>query len=103
MKIRWRRLNETFTGAKGTVELAASKENGFVTITVKDNGVGIPEDKLIKLKKFGETKSSMGTQGEVGSGLGLKLCFQFVKLMESNLEVKSQVGSGTSLSFKLKI
>ena len=46
-----------FTGPNGTVELAAIKENGFVTITVKDNGVGIPEDKLIKLKKFVETKS----------------------------------------------
>jgi signal transduction histidine kinase len=91
-----------FTGLKGSVELIAAKTNDTVTITVKDNGVGIPEDKLTKLRKFGESKSSMGTHGEAGSGLGLKLCFQFLNLMESKLEVESVANAGTSFSFKLK-
>ncbi len=91
-----------FTRQQGKVELTASISNDFVTITVKDNGVGIPEDKLLKLKKLGETKSTMGTHGEAGSGLGLKLCFQFLNMMESNLEVESTLNGGTSFSFKLK-
>jgi len=90
-----------FTPAEGTISVEAKHEEGFIQILVKDNGVGIPLDKQGKLFSFGEFHSTSGTAGEPGTGLGLIICFEFIKKHGSKLNLASESGKGTSFIFEL--
>jgi signal transduction histidine kinase len=76
----------------------AAKENNFINITVKDNGIGINPDKLEKLFDLGYTYTSNGTAMEKGNGLGLLLCKEFVEKNKGKLQVESHPGKGSSFT-----
>ncbi len=90
-----------FTPAEGTISVEAVPEEEFIHIIVKDNGVGIPLDKHGKLFSFGEFHSTSGTAGEPGTGLGLIICFEFIKKHGRELSFSSESGKGTSFTFDL--
>jgi signal transduction histidine kinase len=91
-----------FTSDGGTIELIAQKDNALVNIQVCDTGVGIAEDKKDSLFKLDATqKSSFGTNGEKGLGLGLKIVYEFVNLNSGNLTVSSKEGQGTVFSISI--
>lgn len=92
-----------FTPTEGTISIEAVPGEKLTHITVKDNGVGIPLDKQNKLFNFGEFHSTSGTAGEPGTGLGLIICFEFVKKHRSELSFSSESGKGTSFSFDLAL
>ena len=90
-----------FTPAEGTISIEAVPEQESIHIIVKDNGVGIPLDKQGKLFSFGEFHSTSGTAGEPGTGLGLIICFEFIKKHGGKLSFSSESGKGTSFAFYL--
>lgn len=90
-----------FTPAEGTISIEAVPKEELIQVIVKDNGVGIPLDKQGKLFSFGEFHSTSGTAGEPGTGLGLIICFEFVKKHGSKLSFDSESGKGTSFTFNL--
>ncbi len=90
-----------FTPAEGTISVEAVPEEDFIHVNVKDNGVGIPLDKHGKLFSFGEFHSTSGTAGEPGTGLGLIICFEFVKKHGRELSFSSESGKGTTFTFIL--
>jgi signal transduction histidine kinase len=49
-----------------------------IEITVSDNGIGISEDVKRKIFKIDSPVTQSGTSGEIGTGLGLILCKEFV-------------------------
>ena len=70
--------------------------NGSVTVT--DNGPGIPEETLKHIfEPFFTTKK------EYGTGLGLSITYGIVKKLGGHIDVKSKVGSGTSFTVTLPI
>lgn len=81
------------------------KEQGF-TLKIKDQGVGIPDDKLKDIfDKFVQINSIL-SRGAEGSGIGLSLVKKFVDILNGNIFLESKVGVGTEfiLEFdKLKI
>lgn len=90
-----------FTPEGGTVEVSAQTEEDTVVITVKDSGIGIPQEKLEKLFDMDEKKVTKGTKGEKGSGLGLNLVYDFVQMNKGTIEVTSEEGVGTTFSVSL--
>ncbi|MEE9461013.1 MAG: PAS domain-containing protein [Bacteroidales bacterium] len=90
-----------FTPAEGTISIEAIPKEEFIHIIVKDNGVGIPLDQHGKLFSFGEFHSTSGTAGEPGTGLGLIICFEFIKKHGRELSFSSESGKGTSFTFVL--
>jgi two-component system sensor histidine kinase/response regulator len=90
-----------FTPAEGTISIEAVPKEEFIHIIVKDNGVGIPLDKHGKLFSFEEFHSTSGTAGEPGTGLGLIICFEFIKKHGRELSFSSESGKGTSFTFDL--
>lgn len=92
-----------FTHPNGIVRIYENTNNDkdFCYISVEDNGVGIPPDKLQKLFKITESFTTRGTNNESGTGLGLILVYEFVKLNNGSISVNSEVGKGTTFTIKL--
>jgi signal transduction histidine kinase/ligand-binding sensor domain-containing protein/DNA-binding NarL/FixJ family response regulator len=91
-----------FTPDGGKVEVIVRKEtagsgyeyNSFA-VSVKDSGIGIPEDKISKIyDRFYQVKSSHIKQQE-GTGIGLSLTKELVELHKGKIQVKSEEGKGT--------
>lgn len=77
--------------------------NNNLQIIVEDHGVGIKKDKLDSIFKLQANKSTMGTYGEKGTGLGLIICNDFIKLMGGTIKVESTLNVGTKFIVNLPI
>lgn len=73
----------------------------YWTIYVKDNGKGIPKDLQTHLLKSDEYITTYGTHNEKGSGLGLILCRDFIRMNKGKLHFCSQEGIGTTFYFTI--
>ncbi|MDX1642710.1 MAG: ATP-binding protein, partial [Balneolaceae bacterium] len=74
-----------------------------VIISVEDTGVGIPEDELSGIFSSESTiQQKVGTQGEKGIGMGLKLCKEFIDKHEEKIWVESTPRKGSTFLFSLK-
>jgi len=87
-----------YTDRKGTVRLHARGDEESVTVTISDNGSGIPADDLPRVfnrfHRVGETNVS----GEAALGLGLPLTRQFIEAHGGTVSLESEVGKGTSVT-----
>ena len=87
-----------FTDSKGKISIEAYEKNKDTEIIVSDTGKGMTTDTLDKLFKLNADVRSKGTNGEVGSGLGLLLCKEFVEMNEGQIHVSSKPGRGTKFT-----
>lgn len=92
-----------FTPEGGIITINAHTLGEFIHISITDTGVGIPADKIDLLFDEKEHLSTFGTNNESGSGLGLKLCGEFVKLSKGNIHVKSRIGFGSTFTIEIPI
>ncbi len=88
-----------FSPEGGKVSCTSRDEgNGFVSLTVKDNGAGMTEAEIAtSLRPFGQVNSSFSKQHE-GTGLGLPISLALAKMHHGNLIVNSVKNKGTSVS-----
>ncbi|HFA47869.1 MAG TPA: tetratricopeptide repeat protein [Bacteroidetes bacterium] len=84
-----------FSHIGGTVTVSAHAENGFATLSVSDNGIGIPPEKMESLFTLG-MQSTTGTAGEKGTGLGLLLCAELAQANGGRITVESELGKGST-------
>ncbi|WP_085907620.1 sensor histidine kinase [Kiloniella majae] len=90
-----------FTNRGGKIDLSTEKSDRFLEIYIRDNGVGIKEDVLTKLFEEEASQSTMGTDGEKGTGLGLLICRDFVEKQGGEIQIKSNQGKGTEITIIL--
>jgi PAS domain S-box-containing protein len=90
-----------YTNEGGTVEIRAAQDGENILLQVKDTGRGIPKEYLNKIfDKFVQVKQSLNaTPGSVG--LGLAIAKEIVEMYGGKIWVESEVGKGTTFSFKL--
>lgn len=98
-----------FTPRNGTIEIGieesypGNEQPEYLTIYVKDSGIGIPQEMVDKLFKIEERVSRLGTEGESSTGLGLLLCKEFIHKHDGRIWVESEEGVGTKFCFTLPI
>jgi len=68
-----------------------------IMLKICDNGVGIPITKQKYLFTSTEIESIPGTENEKGTGLGLKLCYELVKINNGSISVESKPDEGTCI------
>ena len=86
------------------VNLIESDEQQNLTLQfdVRDTGIGIPADKLVRLFKAFSQVDSSTTRKYGGTGLGLAISEKLVNLMEGKIKVESIEGQGSTFSFTIK-
>lgn len=94
-------LKYSFEG--GMITLLVEESEKEIHIVVKDEGVGIKENLVSKLFKLEEDISTPGTKGEGGTGLGLKLCKEFVGIHGGKIWVESKWKKGSEFHFTLPV
>jgi len=88
-----------FTCRNGKVEVSSVIENCIVEISVADTGVGMAADSICKLFRIDANLSTLGTENEKGTGLGLFLCKEFVERHGGRIWAESKKGSGSVFRF----
>jgi signal transduction histidine kinase len=92
-----------FTPAGGVIRIEAMTRDGFVEISVVDNGVGIPADEqeavFDKFYQVGRRQAG----GQEGTGLGLAITRQLVHEHGGRMALKSDVGKGSRFTFTLPL
>lgn len=92
-----------FTHKDGFVSLTAkSLQDSQVQISVSDSGVGISDEYKRELFSISKKQSTNGTDGEKGTGLGLMLSYEFMKLNGGQIDIESSLGKGTTFHTKFK-
>lgn len=92
-----------FTKRGGCVSISGKEVNGEALIEVSDNGVGMKSDQLKQLMQICSHESTLGTDREPGSGMGVEICQIFVQRNGGVLHINSKAGVGTSISFTLPL
>ncbi|MCK5822546.1 MAG: PAS domain S-box protein [Bacteroidales bacterium] len=90
-----------FTPPKGKIEVKVSEFEENVEVSVSDNGIGIEKEDLMKIFRIDFHHTTLGTDDEKGTGLGLILCKEFVEKNKGTINIKSQVGKGSTFTFTL--
>jgi len=90
-----------FTNPGGTIIISANQNSDELIIIVSDNGVGISEIAIDKLFRIDESYKKIGTHNEIGTGLGLILCKEFVDKHKGKIWVESKEGEGSTFSFSI--
>ncbi len=83
--------------ANGLIVIKTWSENEKVFISIKDNGIGIPKDKINQIYDPFYTSKEVG----VGTGLGLSVVYDIIKKHEGTIDVISEVGVGTEFIITL--
>jgi signal transduction histidine kinase len=93
-----------YSNKNGTVKVYSepAKSNDYINICVEDNGIGISPEHIDKLFRIDENYSTLGTNDEKGTGLGLVLCKEFVEKNGGSIKVDSVYEQGTTIRFSLK-
>lgn len=91
-----------FTPPGGTVSISEVSMEDYVSIAVRDTGIGM--DANTKANLFSsQVSSTLGTNQEKGTGLGLSLCKEFVNKNGGRISVESGPGEGTVFRFTLPL
>jgi signal transduction histidine kinase len=85
----------------GSITLRAQEQNGIVTCEVSDTGIGIPADVLPRV--FEIFFRPEGRKEIEGSGLGLAVVRAILRAHNSDHEITSVEGEGTTFTFKLNV
>ncbi len=89
-------------GGRLWIKLLPDVENNMIDLVVRDNGSGIPAEKLPRIfESFYTTKSGPDASGKGGTGLGLSMCRDIIESHHGRIRVDSTVGKGTAFTLKL--
>ncbi len=87
-----------FTESDGYIYIKVSQNEEYTIIKIIDNGEGIKQENLQKvLDKFFQEDYN-----KAGSGLGLAISYEIIKLHGGNMDIQSEKGQGTEITFTLK-
>lgn len=95
-----------FTPGQGSVKLVIESTEDALLFKVKDSGIGIPDtmiDKLFARNDEKESFSKIGTDGEVGTGLGLDVVQNYVNIHNGKIWVESEENVGTTFFINIPL
>lgn len=92
-----------FSKPNNNVTVSAFVNATYCSISVKDSGIGMSKAEIEIIIDSNNHFSKVGTMQEKGTGLGLLLCKEFIKLNGGDLKIQSVVNEGTEVTFTLPL
>jgi signal transduction histidine kinase len=92
-----------FSPRNSTIEIVVKTYEKDLVFCVKDEGIGMSDEEIDQLFRIDLNFHKRGTEKETGSGLGLKLCKEFVHYCNGRLWVVSEPGNGSSFFFTIPL
>lgn len=90
-----------FTDKEGRIEVELRREDDWVRVTVRDNGIGIPEQLLsVIFERFSQVDAD-NRRKHGGTGIGLALVKEFMELQNGTVSVESRAGAGAAFHLRL--
>jgi len=90
-----------FSPQNGFIKLTAKEEEKQFVVAVEDTGVGMSKEDQLKLFKIDVQHSTIGTENEKRTGLGLILCKELVEKNGGKIWVESELGKGSKFIFTI--
>jgi PAS domain S-box-containing protein len=91
-----------YTPANGTIDITARRDAGDVVVSVRDDGIGIPPDKLDSIFDMFTQVDRSTEQAQAGLGIGLTLVKQLVEMHGGSVTVRSE-GRGRGSEFVVRL
>jgi PAS domain S-box-containing protein len=103
--IKFTQKGEIFVSLKkaGNMYLKEGKKCIDIDLSVRDTGIGIPKEKLVKIFDSFTQADSSTTRKYGGTGLGLTISKSLAELMDGNLTVESEAGRGSTFTLRLPL
>jgi signal transduction histidine kinase len=92
-----------YTYSQGLVSINFIERNSDAEISISDSGVGITTENIPNLFSIEKNISTLGTNNEKGTGLGLMLCKELVEKQGGKIWVESELGKGSTFKFSLPL
>ena len=92
-----------FSKKKHSIVINHSRNNKELNISVRDTGMGMPQKQLDSLFTAEEIVSTHGTDKEKGTGLGLKLCKEFLDKNKGEIWAISEQGIGSTFFINIPL
>lgn len=92
-----------FTNKNGKIEVHMKQDGKFVYISIKDNGIGIPKEKINQIfHRFYQVDSILSRKNE-GSGIGLCIVDEIIKMHKGKVKIDSEENKGTTFEIILNL
>jgi two-component system, sensor histidine kinase and response regulator len=92
-----------FSKPSHSIYITATREADFCQVSIRDFGIGMSTDEINAIMESTRHFSKVGTLQEKGTGLGLLLCKEFIKLNGGELKITSTINEGTKVTFTLPL
>ena len=87
---------------KGAIVVSAIKDNGHITVSVKDEGIGMSPEQIQRLMAEEVVITSANVDNKKGHGLGYLIIKDLLKTMDATLDIQSKKGAGATVSIQMK-
>jgi signal transduction histidine kinase len=92
-----------YTPSGGSIHLHAMQQDGTLIVRVQDSGVGIDEQHIARLFDKRILYTTAGTHKEAGTGLGLSLCYELIRLLDGDISVHSIPREGSTFTVSVPL
>ncbi|NLD92958.1 MAG: HAMP domain-containing histidine kinase [Fibrobacter sp.] len=92
-----------FSRTGGTIEITTKKSVKTFTVTIKDNGIGIPEKLKGKIFNKYTVAGRVGTSGELSTGLGMYIVKSLLDIHKASISVNSEEHVGTTFTIEFPL
>ncbi len=92
-----------FTKPGGMLDIRGLRKDGRVILEIVDDGLGMEQDKIESILNKELQNSKSGTQGEVGTGLGLSFSLELLEKNNCDVKIESEPGKGTRMIIGMQV
>ncbi len=90
-----------FTPEGGLISVYSSKDDKYIYISIEDNGKGMDEDKLNKIRTAVDYEPNLSDISSRSTGLGMVICNKYINLINGKFEITSHPNKGTNVKICL--
>lgn len=92
-----------FSPAGSVINIQTDRQDNHAVFSVRDTGIGIPEEDQERVFDMLTHTRRRGTEGEISYGMGLSICQEIIEAHGGHISLESEVGKGSCFSVQLPL